>query len=1268
MVTRANMAYRDAVAIMTGKDSRLTTTLDRILGGAILGAVLVGGPSALALIGPKNELLKYGQAQIDNLLPSLKGLSVPNRTRRIHAAHCLIVVTSFVEASQAALQLIGHGTASLSDADLVQLLVPRQGTTSGAERPLMELLAKTGIPLPEPHRSFESHMLVLHDYYQAVAAQLPSYLSALSVWDVLNETQRGRLEEIARSEVPRWSLENYEAAYRRLAGEVPEFAFWALNLVIGGSGVEVAETVRREGKNLQDLVAHTGKDFRVGLAAVESALSALTKGLSQPTIRWRTSLDRMASYELARPILDPGDELVEVSAPTVGQGYLDPLFRVAEWSPSSHPSVESWWSSHPVRDNLGEYLAAYLTSPKSVRSPMLILGHPGAGKSMLSRVLAARLPGNAYIPVRVVLRDVTASARVDAQIEEGVRNMIHEAVSWPEFVGSQPSALPVVILDGFDELLQATGISQSNYLEEVLRFQELEYAQGRAVAIIVTTRTTVANRARIPTGAVMVKLEPFSDTQVDQWIDIWNASNAEAFATRNVASLNRHAVKRHADLASQPILLMMLAIYDADDNALTRDTDLLSRAQLYDRLLTRFLRREVLKSGKSLSEIALTNSVEMEMYDLSLIALAMFNRGKQLIDERSLDDDLAALGNTPDDRRTRSTLVPPLTHAEKAVGRFFFVHTSEAWDDGKSFGRHEYGPRAGVGRTFEFLHATFGEYLVARVAVRLLEEIDQPLENALPWQRGKEGSGAGLLETLFSFQPLCKRQQVVSFVGELLNSHPAKDRIRGVLVWQVRRVGWDIPSIAHPGYRPLDIDVPARVGIFSVNLVLLLACLQGQVSVQSLSVDAQDAKHWWRSKALLWQASLDHESWVGLTRMLRLSSNGIDDLVYRLEPVPGDTPYQWYEDDQVRQCQTPERWKDSPWPGPERLEQQQLGNELSVDWDNHRTVCAIGTFAERLGPVVSTAYAYPGEGMIMELGPVGLGGRLGASILLSVNSVHNENAQVMEAAYRRATALITSQRGEVDARLIHYVLRNSSLDFNQLSSPCVEELLRAALDYGPRTSSEIFYADCVSLGCRLYHRHPSEGLDHAAEAWSRLDPPHLVDHEPEVLLQLLLQLSDLDIPVWVVAAEYGSLQTWFDRLPILDIADRNPALGMGTLRVAMHHGLQEWAGSTGLSVAAVMPPMYYERLTPAQLAFLLVSTAHYLKEFGTKDESGAEVDIRIATMHRLLLGWRTSRKSELDIRSLVQRASSAGATLNEVQMLWPPEWSPVELSLLHLRA
>ena len=127
----------------------------------------------------------------------------------------------------------------------------------------------------------------------------------------------------------------------------------------------------------------------------------------------------------------------------------------------------------------------------------------------------------------------------------------------------------MVLLDGFDELLQATGVSQTDYLRKVAEFQDREADQRRPVAVLVTSRTAVADRAQPVPGMVVARLEPFREAQISQWLGVWNDTNAAGFAAR-AGTLAPQTALAHAELASQPLLLLLLALYDADGNPLQR--------------------------------------------------------------------------------------------------------------------------------------------------------------------------------------------------------------------------------------------------------------------------------------------------------------------------------------------------------------------------------------------------------------------------------------------------------------------------------------------------------------------------------------------------------------------------------------------------------------------------------------------------------------------------------------------------------------------------
>src|SRR5205814_5059723 len=99
----------------------------------------------------------------------------------------------------------------------------------------------------------------------------------------------------------------------------------------------------------------------------------------------------------------------------------------------------------------------------------------------------------------------------------------------------------------------------------------------------------------------------------------------------------------------------------------------------------------------------LNTAVEAELLRLSAVAFSMFNRGRQWVTEDELSADLAVLLGTHGGPGLASGFNEPATPAQIVVGHFFFIHQAQALRDNRHL------------TTCEFLHATFGEYLIARL-------------------------------------------------------------------------------------------------------------------------------------------------------------------------------------------------------------------------------------------------------------------------------------------------------------------------------------------------------------------------------------------------------------------------------------------------------------------------------------------------------------------------------------------------------------------------
>ncbi|WP_051852858.1 NACHT domain-containing protein [Streptomyces aureocirculatus] len=824
MGRRKLLSFGDALVLLGG-DPPAMAALDRALGGAL--NLATGGLSSgvLGMFDARGRILGLGRDAARGLGERLRHTEGRvERTRVLEAAHTVIVVLAFFD--------------SLERAELpfsLDEVVPTRGeqlVVAGGRLPadagLTDTLAQVDAPHPAPHLPYEDHLDRLRGWYQHLATRTHGLLQDLDVWARLDRAARDETAATMRTTVPRLAVAEYEELHARLVLEAPEFRYW--------SGRLEHQATRAE--------------LRRALAGLETLLAASAAG-HRPPVDVAGALSRAHRSALDHRILDAQETPEGIQVPALAEGYLDPDFRVRAVDGQGSPADEEWWARTPLRQDLTEYLTGALTSEGLTAAPLLVLGQPGAGKSVLIRILAARLPSAGFLPVRVALRVVRADDEIQDQIEQAIREATGERATWTDLVRAAGAAVPVVLLDGFDELLQTTGVHQNDFLVRVARFQEREAEQGRPVLAVVTSRTAVADRARYPQGTVALRLEPFRKEQVQLWIERWNLTNALNFRALGLPPLTWDAVAPHRALAGQPLLLTMLALYQAAGNDLHgEDRHPLDEADLYEALLGSFARREVCKDTRVAAH-EVEQRVEEELERLSLVAFAMLNRRRQWVSTAELDEDLAALLGRTSARA--SGLRSPLGQAEVALGRFFFVQRAQSIRDGRTLS------------TYEFLHATFGEYLAVRLAVRLLSGL---LTHRPALSMGGEPLNDDLMFALLSFAPLSSRQ-MLRFARARVERLPRAER--DALARLVVRAMGERELRAgqpYPAYLPRRLRAASRHGIYGANLVVLVLLLTGGTTAGALFPSAADAGSAWHRHALLWRSSLSEVQWTDLALSL----------------------------------------------------------------------------------------------------------------------------------------------------------------------------------------------------------------------------------------------------------------------------------------------------------------------------------------------------------------------------------------------------------------
>ncbi|MEV6494386.1 hypothetical protein AB0M20_38060, partial [Actinoplanes sp. NPDC051633] len=325
--------------------------------------------------------------------------------------------------------------------------------------------------------------------------------------------------------------------------------------------------------------------------------------------------------------------------------------------------------------------------------------------------------------------------------------------------------------------------------------------------------------------------------------------------------------RRFPDLARQPLLLLMLALYDATDNALQAADSSFGTVQLYERLLGDFARREVRRWHGKAPDGELDELVEDELMRLSIVAFAMFNRGRLWVTEEELNADLVALGIAPARTHQTGAFRSALTPGQEVVGRFFFIQRAQANQDGRTL------------QTYEFLHATFGEYLVARFVVNRLRENASQGSSGFARLRAAPVDDE-LLRSLLWYMSLNVRQNVVTYAAELIA--PDRAAIRAWLVDRIRAV------TLRSGYAPRPDGGDIWVALYSLNLTLLALACGEELSASELWPDAKDPAELMRMVGQSWHCSIPSEFWLDVMAGIEVErtwTDGRRDIVLSARPI-----------------------------------------------------------------------------------------------------------------------------------------------------------------------------------------------------------------------------------------------------------------------------------------------------------------------------------------------------------------------------------------------
>lgn len=873
---------------------------------AIIFSPIIFGPQflpMLELLDVKDRLFNLGHKVCDFIAQKIE-LDYIDRMEQIRAAYALICYTAYFEVLQDALPNGIRRKIKLKFEKKKELI---EETIEGNDT----LLTSSTVPDIHCNVYYADHLTSFSNIkeqllvvYERVTNNLIKMIAESSVYDEKHKKDKQELEQLKETltELPQKAIMVYEAQYINLADQFNDFAFFAQLKNFEGIHYAIEKN-----KNALDLLVDITKKVDVGLSNLNSIVNSIAANYS--AIQAQDIVDDLKKKYIAiieEPIIDDKEiksdtETISLRFPKIVDAFIPQSYKCLSYQRKDTKLEDaSVWRQLPAQHDLDKFFVKYLYSPDSIDYPLVILGQPGSGKSLLTKVLSAQLMSSSYTVIRIPLREVNAEDGIDVLVEDQIKKVTNRTLSTQGYGGfaTQFNEKPlIIILDGYDELLQAKGDVFSGYLEKVRTFQQDQKSLKRPVRIIVTSRITLIDKARIPVNSTILRLMEFDSQQRQTWIDIWNNINADYFANADIRPFSlpiKEKGKKNSiiELAEQPLLLLMLALYDSEANELAKTSNI-QRTELYDNLLRRFVRRErsryvpgfVDKTPEEQEVI-----IDQEMNRLGVVAIGMYNRKGVVILSRQLEKDLDTFNARRDDGSPKAHT---LKESESVLGGFFFIHKSTAQDINAHSDNSE--------SAYEFLHNTFGEFLAADFILRnTINEVKDILVD-------RKFKSAGLINKLSNpdslnsgwfyclmFVPLYSRPVVIEMLREhalralqrVLKTYDisinitqddfinnlkflVKNQLKMILTTR------NSPSVMRGGIL-LDQDIPllGYLSIYSLNLIILACTLStngfefNEKEYLQAEASILDSRPWDKLTSL-WKAWFSPADLMGLSVILK---------------------------------------------------------------------------------------------------------------------------------------------------------------------------------------------------------------------------------------------------------------------------------------------------------------------------------------------------------------------------------------------------------------
>ena len=441
---KSTLTFKDVCDIVRKEDDSVIDDISILLGYNLLVtplafiddiSILI---SAFGLLGAKNEIITIVKRMIKKA-KMLDEIDYAKRYKKMESVYVLICYTAFFDALEKQLSEIKKKQNLNNNFKITLLQTALEEYDSiSQKRNSNSNFEKNNVPILNPSDGLTENLNNLNEFYQQLADILISHFERTNLLHGVSFNEKSNFQnKNSLRQLPDIACECFKEQYFYLCTEHHDFFFWTNiieNQALYKMFIDYSDSIAKMYQISIKIIDVIDVGFNELSDRLKNILPNIINNDIQQTL---TEISNYYRYQINNPIIldeySLNNQTEQIKFPRIKDIFITQSFKLLSYSHNMLIEDRDLWTAKKDYPDIGLFILNFLISPVSIRTPLIILGEPGSGKSLLTQMLASRRISTNFITIRIKLRDVNLNRPINQQIEQEIYRITKREINWAHF-------------------------------------------------------------------------------------------------------------------------------------------------------------------------------------------------------------------------------------------------------------------------------------------------------------------------------------------------------------------------------------------------------------------------------------------------------------------------------------------------------------------------------------------------------------------------------------------------------------------------------------------------------------------------------------------------------------------------------------------------------------------------------------------------------------------------------------------------------------------